>query len=113
MFKRVVAWGDGWMPVRVSEEQVRRRWWRRRGGSSPDRIVITWPPGSEGVELLGFGVAQRTHGGLDRLSKVGRGQHAHEHGSELNLVEVATSFYQPFTNPAVLWRHPRQCGDPR
>ena len=23
MFKRVVAWGDGWMPVRVSEEQVR------------------------------------------------------------------------------------------
>ena len=30
------------------------------------------PPGSEGVELLGFGVAQRTHGGLDRLSKVGQ-----------------------------------------
>jgi hypothetical protein len=23
VFKRVVAWGDGWMPVRVSEEQVR------------------------------------------------------------------------------------------
>ena len=23
VFKRVVAWGDGWMPVRVTEEQVR------------------------------------------------------------------------------------------
>ena len=33
-------------------------------------------------------------------------QHGDEHGSELNLVEVGTSFYQPFTNPAVLWRHP-------
>ena len=33
-------------------------------------------------------------------------QHADEHGSELNLVAVAASFYQPFTNPAVLWRHP-------
>ena len=24
MFKRVAAWGDGWMPVRVTPEQVKK-----------------------------------------------------------------------------------------
>ena len=33
-------------------------------------------------------------------------QHAQEPGTTLNLAEVATSFSQPFTNPAVLWKHP-------
>ena len=33
-------------------------------------------------------------------------QHAQEPGTTLDLVEVATSFSQPFTNPAVLWKHP-------
>ena len=33
-------------------------------------------------------------------------QHAQEPGTTLNLDEVATSFFQPFTNPAVLWKHP-------
>ena len=33
-------------------------------------------------------------------------QHAPEPGTTLNLAEVATSFFQPFTNPAVLRKHP-------
>ena len=33
-------------------------------------------------------------------------QHAQEPGTTLNFVEVATSLFQPFTNPAVLWKHP-------
>ena len=33
-------------------------------------------------------------------------QHPYEQGADLNLVEVATSLFQPFTNPAVLWKHP-------
>ena len=33
-------------------------------------------------------------------------QHAHEHGATLDDVKVATSLFQGFTNPTVLWKHP-------
>ena len=33
-------------------------------------------------------------------------QHAYEQGADLDLVEVATSLFRSFTNPAVLWKHP-------
>ena len=33
-------------------------------------------------------------------------QHAQEPGTPLNPVEVATSLFHPFGNPAVLWKHP-------
>ena len=33
-------------------------------------------------------------------------QHPYEPGTDLNYVEVATSFFRGFTNPAVLWKHP-------
>jgi probable F420-dependent oxidoreductase len=51
VFKRVVAWGDGWMPTRATPEDV------KRGRSTLDKLCETAGRDSRSVEIMVYGEA--------------------------------------------------------
>ncbi len=50
VFKRTVEWGDGWMPVRFSPEQV------KRGRETLDELAVAAGRDPGSIEIIAFGV---------------------------------------------------------